>query len=266
MDGRLLAILLMVWTGKALCQPLLPELSVTHAAGVVQLAWACPYTNVKAVQIYRADDTNAHYEKIGTTTTAKGVQQYQDRKATEGTNCYRVELTFSTGLKWRSNTRCISVPKTQRESDMKLERDPKPLPRPVQVARSVSPTKPVSMAQGGMPQPVGQAIRYRAPAADTNDRPYLEVRSGVVTEDVATGMLRIEVVGDLLQHHFSLRFYAEDGKSANTRERRAAVEIPRINASPMLLDKRNFERQGWYEFVLRKDAVVLETGYLYVGR
>ena len=61
---------------------------------------------------------------------------------------------------------------------------------------------------------------------------------------------------DVSTHHYSVKFYNEKGNMI--------FEVPKINAQNIIIDKRNFQKRGVYKFVLRRDVVELESGYVVV--
>jgi hypothetical protein len=91
---------------------------------------------------------------------------------------------------------------------------------------------------------------------EPDETAYTLVRSRYIYTDPATGHIIIDLPDDVATHHYSVKFY--DSKNE------MITEIPRINTSKIIVDKRNFQRKGIYKFKLRRDAVELETGYVMV--
>jgi len=92
---------------------------------------------------------------------------------------------------------------------------------------------------------------------DPNDVVPTFIRSMYVYTDNATGHVKMNLPDDVATHHYSVKFY--DGQN------RMITEVPRINSAQIIFDKRNFQHKGTYKFVLRRDVVELETGYVQVN-
>ena len=92
-----------------------------------------------------------------------------------------------------------------------------------------------------------------------NDEPLADnvsntVKSRYVSVNPANGHVVLSLPDDVGTHHYSLKFYDKDNH--------AVIEIPKINTSNIILDKRNFQKKGTYKFVIRKDILELEHGYI----
>ena len=83
------------------------------------------------------------------------------------------------------------------------------------------------------------------------------IRSLYVFTDPTTGHINMNLPNDVATHHYSIKFYNEQNQMI--------IEVPRINASNIIIDKRNFQRKGTYKFVLRKDVTELEQGYITIN-
>jgi hypothetical protein len=59
---------------------------------------------------------------------------------------------------------------------------------------------------------------------------------------------------DVRRHHYSLKFY--------NNEDHLVLEILKINTANFLIDKRNFQKAGLFKFILRKDGLEFESGYV----
>jgi hypothetical protein len=82
---------------------------------------------------------------------------------------------------------------------------------------------------------------------------YSYIKSQYVFTNPFTGHVNIEVA-DAKTSKYSIEFF--DCKNAKI------LEIPKLNETNIVLDKRNFQRVGIYKFELYKDKVKLETGYV----
>ncbi len=81
-----------------------------------------------------------------------------------------------------------------------------------------------------------------------------DVKSKYIFNDAVSGNVTFNLPDDLATHHYAIKFY--------DKENHVVIEIPRINTAKVILDKRNFQKKGQYRFVLRRDVVELESGYV----
>src|SRR6185312_6395232 len=100
----------------------------------------------------------------------------------------------------------------------------------------------------------------RKPSISTDDpalrQPDL-IKSRYIFADNVTGHIRIELPEDVATAHYSVRFLDAQNN--------AVVEIARVNAMKLILDRRNFRKRGSYKFILKKDGLELERGYINVN-
>ncbi len=89
---------------------------------------------------------------------------------------------------------------------------------------------------------------------DMNVNAAADIKSKYIFNDAISGNVTFDLPEDILTHHYSVKFYDKDNH--------AVIEIPKINTAKVILDKRNFQKKGQYRFVLRRDIVELETGYV----
>ncbi len=92
---------------------------------------------------------------------------------------------------------------------------------------------------------------------DPNDVTPTFIRSMYIYTDNATGHVRMNLPDDVATHHYSVKFYDAHNH--------LITEVPKVNSSQIIFDKRNFQHKGTYRFVLRRDVVELETGYVQVN-
>ena len=81
-----------------------------------------------------------------------------------------------------------------------------------------------------------------------------DIKSKIIFSDPSNGHVRMNLPDDVKTRHYSIKFYDN--------ENHMVIEIPRINSMKIILDKRNFQKKGLYKFVLRKDGLELEAGYI----
>lgn len=271
-------------------QPMLPALQCANEKGSVVVSWNCQYDALKSIVVQRSSDKDFHYTDIGTLKNLKkGPQFFTDTAPMSGDNFYKLLITFKSGLKWHSDfghaivtgvpqsrpvTKLPAVQNTLPNSAASVP-DVKPnaalikkdsvfvvvKPRPgkmdsvLSVPRSslsVSYVQPTAKDTGKIPKK-----KFYLPAAnDTDSDPVCIITSKYLQTDASSGNIIIEVNDDVKMHHYSLRFY--------DRSRTVVVEIPRINAPKVILDKRNFRQRGSYKFVLKKDGGELDSGFVII--
>lgn len=83
--------------------------------------------------------------------------------------------------------------------------------------------------------------------------PYTMIKSRFIFTNPLTGHVNMELP-EVAKHNYSVTFF--DSKN------NPIVEIPKIMASPLIIDKRNFQNKGIYRFELKKNNSVFETGYV----
>lgn len=124
------------------------------------------------------------------------------------------------------------------------------------------PTKTLPVATASIPLPtievppapivVKPLISLEIPDIESVDA-YSYIKSQYVFTNPFTGHVNIEVA-DAKTSKYSIEFF--DSKNAKI------LEIPKLNETNIVLDKRNFQRVGIYKFELYKDKAKLETGYV----
>jgi len=103
------------------------------------------------------------------------------------------------------------------------------------------------------PQPKPKiTVSFLEDPSSVNPSTFIKAR--FVYTDPLTGYVTMALPDDVKTHHYSIKFYNQ----AN----HMIMEVPKINASKIIVDKRNFQQNGVYKFVLRKDDNELETGYI----
>jgi hypothetical protein len=290
---------------RAAAQPTLPGITATVEKGLVLLSWNCQYNGVKAISVLRAADSMSDFTVIGFVKKLdKGVQVFIDGHPAVGKNCYKLSIVFSSGLTWRSNHFCTFVNKAVLESSKKLPSNDslqhlivtEDVPKPPKVQPAPPPGKPavIETESGNMKQkpPVEQppaapkskiTVSFNLDTTQIDGQAYLdETKKGLppkkritisfddpdpnastiiisryIFTDTATGHIRMNLPDDVNTRHYSVKFY--DSK------KHLVTEIPKINAARIILDKRNFQRKGTYKFVLRKDFIEFETGYITIS-
>ena len=298
----LLIMLLLFIAAPAIAQPTLPDVACVADKGVVRLSWVCQYSGLRSVSVLRSYD-GVNYITIGKVKkTDAGVQEYTDEAPVAGKNYYKVAVVFGSGVKWSSN-RCMAyIPLTGADS-LRLAANRPGMPAPAdtsvemvsadkpKTARALTPSRYVTPIthpdtkrqadsagtrhkQAGsssnadtvhiapkdqMEDPNAFAPQKRRIVLTANDDEQAEptfIISHYIFTDSTSGHVDMLFPEDVGKHHYSVKFY--DYKNE------MVVDIPKINAATSILDKRNFQQAGTYKFVIRRDVVQLETGYVTV--
>ncbi len=270
---------------------MLPDISVSGDTSAIAISWTSQYSGLKSISILRSvDDVNyATIDKIKN--PAKGPQTYTDHHPAAGKNYYKLLIAFSSGLNWKSNPGSINTGKSSAADTakkrpgaaaQKLAADTlKPadpvlkgfvlhndtgftyythtaIPVPVRKTDTTAPrvntvtANTVAATNTVTAAPVKKIV-WSAYAAGELAAP-LSIKSTHVFIDTETGYIAVNLPEDLEKHHYSLKFFGEDNH--------LATEIPKLPAPKLLIDKRNFQRSGIYHFVLRRDGLEVEDGYI----
>ena len=243
--------LITVASCPAFAQPVLPDISGIAGVGFVTLSWQCQYSTVKAISVLRATDSNAVYSLIGyVEQTDKGIQSFKDNNPITGLNCYKLAIEFKTGLIWRSNHYCLRVEKYTMESVKKL------LPENKAVEQKPDDRKTEPSAKPADTTPPQITIKLKMPPVpdDTIDITSTNVFSRYCSADTHTGNITLRLPADVDRYLYSIKFF--------DLQNHLITEVPHIGTANLIFDKRNFQRKKNIRFVLRKDGVELEEGWL----
>ena len=280
-------IVLFFCTGSiAVAQPTLPDITASADKGVVVLSWNCQYSGIKLIAVMRSADSVSSYATIGNVKNLdKGLQAFVDGHPLAGKNYYQLSIVFKSGLTWRSNRCNISVDRSLLESAKKLPSNdslqhftvteektantPSALPKKNSAAPQESQNAPSAtqhkIAVSFEPevknvpakdttQPVQPKHKVVITFGEPDDNLTLNIKSRFINVDAVTGHVNMTLPDDVNKINYSIRFY--DKQNA------AVLEVPKIKASKIIIDRRNFQHSGTYKFVLRKDGLELETGFV----
>jgi hypothetical protein len=277
---------------QAIAQPTLPNLSGSADKGVVLLSWTCQYNGVKAIAVLHSTDSIYNFRNIGYVKKLdKGIQAFVDGHPDTGKNYYKLSIVFNSGLTWTSNRKLVYVDISQlgftrlalpRNDSLQKFIVTEELfrPAPVKVpgitpkvdsedaaprkttghkvslsfdADSLGANAPEEKKENLAPAPKKKiTISFDEPDVTAP----LYIKSVYIFTDPLSGHVKIDLPEDVRKHNYSVKFY--------DRQNHLIFEVPRINAAKILIDKRNFQHKGLYKFVLRKDAVELESGFVNV--
>ena len=110
----LFTIQFIVLTSYAQQRTQLPNVAIAQNKNTVELKWYCQYEGVHAISIERSLDSGENYQRIGEPNTInKGEQLFSDTHPVCGSNWYRVQLEFNSGLLWNSQVAKIYMDSNQ---------------------------------------------------------------------------------------------------------------------------------------------------------
>jgi len=93
---------------------MLPDIAATEYRGAIIISWNNQYSNVRSIAILRSDDSLSNFATIAHMKTLdKSPGFFVIRHPHDGQNCYKLDITFNSGLEWMSNYRCVSIDKNK---------------------------------------------------------------------------------------------------------------------------------------------------------
>lgn len=256
--------LFVLFAGKVVAQPLLPDIIGVSQNGLNILSWSSQYDGIKSIAVQRSADSVYNFTSIGyVKTLAKGAQAFIDGHPNPGKNWYRLYIVFNSDLTWYSNRVKIMVDSADllkqriilsNDSLQKLASRVKVIDTAKAVTSSATngtSGKPgaTTTTPAAPPKPV---ISLTIPDATGVDA-YAYIKSEYVFTNPFTGHINIELK-DSQNHNYSIIFYDQKNMPV--------LEIPRIPQSSIIIDKRNFQKKGMYKFELLKNKEKLEMGYI----
>jgi len=215
-------------------QPPLPDMQAVSQKGVNILSWVSTFDGIKSIAVQRSNDSIYNYSTIGyVKNLKKGTQAFIDGHPNPGVNWYRLYIVFSSDLTWYSNR-------------LKLEVDSADLINKRVLPPNDSLQKMVNTL----------AVGESGDASELNA--YTYIRSQYVFTNPFTGHINVELPDTAdVKTVYSLIFFDQGNKQV--------LEVPKVAAKSIIIDKRNFQKKGLYKFELKKDNTVLvESGYITV--
>lgn len=248
---RFLRFLLPIFSTLAFAQnlraqaPPLPDIIGTAQKGLGILSWTAQFDGIKSIAVQRSSDSVYNFTTIGyVKNVKKGPQGFIDGHPAPGKNYYRLYIAFSSDLTWYSNRLKIVVDSAQILAAGVVPPNDS-LQRYVGRAISALANAKVDTSTGTITgtvklPPVGP------PAPEIPVSPY-------VFTNPFTGHVNVEVP-DVRAHQYTLRFF-------NGQEK-LVFEVGKVSESPIVIDKRNFQRKGLFRFDLLRDRQPWEKGFV----
>ncbi|RQO29750.1 hypothetical protein DBR32_14285 [Taibaiella sp. KBW10] len=223
-----------VWAQDDAPPPTLPEFNAITKDGINILSFTNPYeSGVKLIAVQRSADSNYNFTTIGTVPKiTKGSAVYVDPHPMVGKNWYRIVLVFSSGIDFKSNLGVLDV-------DSSAIARQKLMPSSEELQKIVN--------QGN--ESSKQIIKTVEKQAEAVSYP----KSRYVFTNPFSGNINIELP-DALSARYTIDFFDASKKKV--------LNIPRVNEKIIILDKRNFNQLGVYQFTIYKDQKEFEKGYI----
>ncbi|MBS1771765.1 MAG: hypothetical protein JST82_02810 [Bacteroidetes bacterium] len=239
----------------SIAQPTLPDITGATDKGINVISWNCQYDGIKSIAVQRSSDSVHNYVTVGyVKNLKKGPQAFLDGHPAPGKNWYRLYIVFGSDLTWTSNRFKLFVDSATimnarvmppNDSLQKLASSIKVDTVSTEIVAGTA--APSQMTTSAPPK-----ITLGIPEAEDVDG-YSYVKSQYVFTNPFTGHVNV-VIPEWNVYSFSLSFFNDKG--------RKILEVSRVMAPEIIIDKRNFQKKGIYKFELRKNRKSMETGYI----
>lgn len=231
----LFIIQFIVLTSYAQQRTQLPNVAIAQNKNTVELKWYCQYEGVHAISIERSLDSGENYQRIGEPNTInKGEQLFSDTHPVCGSNWYRVQLEFNSGLLWNSQVAKIYMDSNQyyfnrNNKNKLLEQD------------------------SLLAQKNKKSLLVANDTNIDNIDAYSYFKSLYINTLPTNGNILVTINdGDI--HNYSIKFLDQNEQFL--------FQVDGIKEKSYSIDKRNFPHKGVYKFQLYKNKEVLEIGYV----
>jgi hypothetical protein len=146
----------------------------------------------------------------------------------------------------------VDEPKTKNKIDTaKKQAEP---PHKILVSFEFDSSDLVSGAHPGSGQVAPQKKKITVNFEDPGENSITFIKSRFIFTDPATGHVNMQLPDDIKTHHYSVKFYDEHNH--------VVIDVPKISTANIIIDKRNFQQNGVYKFILRRDVTEFERGYI----
>lgn len=248
---RFLLLLLAGLSLSASAQTQLPDILGATEKGINLLSWNCQYDGVKSIAVQRSGDSVFNFVSIGyVKNLKKGAQAYIDGHPVPGNNWYRLYIVFNSDLTWYSNRYKLVVDSAAILNQTVLPPNDSLQKLANNIKVDIGTTTAVSTADSL--KAIVNKLKIAIPDPEEVN-PFTYVRSQFVFTNPFTGHVNMELP-DVKKYHYSIRFFDQNN--------RKVLEVERISESPVIIDKRNFQKKGLFKFELMKGKDKLEMGYI----
>ncbi len=245
-SAGLVAVLLFLFSFTTKAQPQLPEMVSASQKGLVLLGWTSQYEGIKSIAVQRSSDSVYNFTTVGyVKNLKKGPQGFIDGHPVPGKNYYRLFIAFASDLTWTSNRTMVVMDSAQI------------------LAAGVVPSNDSLQRYVGKTLPALALLKTDSATGKTGTINIPKIVPAVpeiipspyVFTNPFTGHVNIELP-DIFQHQYAIKFY--DGTD------KMVLDLPRVPESPVVLDKRNFQKKGIFRFDILRDKKAWEKGYISV--
>lgn len=256
--ATLSVLITLLYTTNAWAQPMLPDITGSTSKGLNILSWTCQYDGIKSIAVQRSSDSIYNYVTLGLVKNLKkGPQAYIDGHPKPGKNWYRLYIIFNSDLTWYSNRFAISVDSIDIINAQVLAPNDslQKLTANIKIEPIKTETTTITPQANTVAVPVVEIaprITLDIPEEATEDG-VAYIKSQYIYTNPFTGHVNIDIP-NYTRHHYAVNFLNNDNKQV--------LEIERVGAPMIIVDKRNFQKKGIYKFELREDRKILETGFI----
>ena len=258
MSRILLTLGLLFFSLFSYAQPNLPDILAGTEKGINILTWTNQYEGIKSIAVQRSSDSMYNYVTVGyVKNLKKGQQAFIDGHPVPGNNWYRLYIVFNSDLSWNSNRIKLSVDSATIFSKGVVPPNDslQKLAVGIKMRMDTSGHSVITGAGVGTDS-VSKAlssIKLSLPTASGDVASFNYIKSQYVFTNPFTGHVNIELP-DVTKHKYTVVFL--------TQEKKRLFEIPRVTDSPIIIDKRNFQQKGLFQFELLKDDRKIGTGFI----
>ncbi len=233
---------------SAQAQPQLPDMASVTQKGLVVLGWTAQFDGIKSIAVQRSSDSVYNFTTIGfVKNTKKGPQGFIDGHPMPGKNYYRLYIAFSSDLTWISNRTLVVVDSAQIMAAGIV-------PTNDSLQNLVAKTLP-ALALVKVDSATGRTVSGNVSLPKLTPAAPEVIPSPYVFTNPFTGHINIELPS-IFEHQYAVRFF--DGTD------KMVLDLPRVPESPIVLDKRNFQKKGIFRFEILRDKKPWEKGYVSV--
>lgn len=249
---------ILVFSFHSYAQPVLPDMGGATEKGINVLSWISQFDGVKSIAVQRSSDSAYNYSTIGyVKNIKKGRQAFIDGHPMPGNNWYRLYIAFNSDLNWTTNRFKLFVDSTALIEKRVLP--PNDSLQGLAVKITIDTVAAKAFANTGTEGQTGDTLQNLIDKlvvsipepAEINS--YTYVKSEYVFTNPFTGHVNMELP-DIKQHQYAIRFFDQSN--------RQVLELAKVPESPLIIDKRNFQKKGLYKFELMRDKQKMETGYI----
>jgi hypothetical protein len=244
-------VITVFFTQNVYAQPQLPDILGATENGINLLSWNCQYEGVKSIAVQRSSDSIFNFVSIGyVKNLKKGPQAYIDGHPIPGNNWYRLYIVFNSDLTWYSNRFKLVVDSAALLNKAVLPPNDSLQKLASNIKVDIGTTTAVTAADSL--KALVAKLKIAIPDPEEVDA-YTYIKSQYVFTNPFTGHVTIELP-DVRKYNYSVKFFTQTSKKI--------FEVERVPESPVIIDKRNFQKKGLFKFELMRGKERIEGGYI----